>query len=121
MAADRAGGTGTGRGAGLAAMAAAAAWSADLLPVLNEDTRRKIARDWNVGQSGAGFLTRFRVLRSCLDQCQVHQVGGRGIGEYQIPAEDLPALNAHRWHDRGQRRVRTVMSMSDDDFPAVHV
>jgi len=35
-----------------------------------------------------------RVLRSFLDQSQAHQVGGRGIEEYWIPAEDLPALSA---------------------------
>jgi hypothetical protein len=63
-------------------------------PVLNEDYASKIARDWNVRQSGAGFVTRFQVMRSFLDKYQVHQVGGRGIEEYWIPAEDLPALNA---------------------------
>jgi hypothetical protein len=47
-----------------------------------------------VRQSGAGFVTRFQVRRSFLDKYQVHQVGGRGIEEFWIPAEDLPALNA---------------------------
>lgn len=29
-----------------------------------------------------------------MDQYEVHQVGGKTILEYWIPAEDLPALNA---------------------------
>jgi hypothetical protein len=63
-------------------------------PVLNEDYAVKIARDWNVKQFGAGFVTRFQVRRFFLDQYEVHQVGGQTILEYWIPAEDLPALNA---------------------------
>jgi hypothetical protein len=62
-------------------------------PVLNEEYAAKIARDWNVPHSGAGYVTRFRVSRSFLDQYEVHQVGGKNILEYWIPAEDLPALN----------------------------
>jgi len=46
-------------------------------PVLDEEYAAKIARDWNVKHSGAGYVTRFKVLRSFLDQHQVHQVGGR--------------------------------------------
>ena len=63
-------------------------------PVLNEEYAAKIAREWNVPRSGAGYVTRFQVLRSFLDQYEVHQVGGNTILEYWIPAEDLPALNA---------------------------
>jgi len=37
-----------------------------------------IVRDWNVPRSGD----------------EVHQVGGKTILEYWIPADDLPALNA---------------------------
>jgi hypothetical protein len=64
-------------------------------PVLNEEYARKIARDWNVRHSGAGFVTRFRVRESFLTRYEVHQVGGRTILEYWIPAEDLPAFNAN--------------------------
>lgn len=63
-------------------------------PVLNEEYAAKIARDWNVRQSGAGYVTRFLVRRSFLDNYDVHQVGGQTILEYWIPAEDLAALNA---------------------------
>ena len=54
-----------------------------------------IARDWNVRQSGAGYVTRFQVRRSFLDNYEIHQVGGQTILEYWIPAEDLDALNAN--------------------------
>jgi hypothetical protein len=63
-------------------------------PVLSEEYAAKIARHWNVPHSGAGYVTRFEVLRSFLDQYGVHQVGGKTILEYWIPAQDLPALNA---------------------------
>jgi hypothetical protein len=62
-------------------------------PVLNEDYARKIARDWNVPASGVGYVTRFSVRRAFLDCYEVHQVGGRTILEYWIPAEELEALN----------------------------
>jgi hypothetical protein len=62
-------------------------------PVLNEDYARKIAHDWNAPRSGAGYVTRFAVRRAFLDRYQVHQVGGRTILEYGIPAGDLEALN----------------------------
>ena len=62
--------------------------------MLNEEYATKIARDWNVRQSGAGYVTRFQVRRSFLDHYEVHQVGGQTILEYWIPAEDLDALNA---------------------------
>jgi hypothetical protein len=64
-------------------------------PVLNEQYAAKIARDWNVKRSGAGYVTRFEVRRSFLTQYEVHQVGGQTILEYWIPAEDLAELNAN--------------------------
>jgi hypothetical protein len=64
-------------------------------PVLNEDYATKIARDWNVPQSGAGYVTRFKVRRAFLDNYEVHQVGGQTILEYWIPAEDLDQFNAN--------------------------
>jgi len=64
-------------------------------PVLNEEYATVIARDWNVPASGVGYVTRFRVSRSFLDRYDVHQVGGRTILEYWIPAEDLVEFNDH--------------------------
>jgi hypothetical protein len=62
-------------------------------PVLNEDYANRIARDWNVKASGVGYVTRFSVRRSYLDQFEVHQVGGETILEYWIPAERLEEFN----------------------------
>lgn len=63
-------------------------------PVLTEDYAVKIARDWNVAASGAGFFTRFDVLKSFLDSYEVQDAGGRAHREYWIPAEELEAFNA---------------------------
>ncbi len=84
------------------ALVEAAGWSAwpprlpeqpIFYPVLNEEYATKIARDWNVRASGAGFVTRFEVRKAYLDRYEVHQVGGRTILEYWIPAEDVDELN----------------------------
>lgn len=64
-------------------------------PVLNEEYATMIARDWNVPASGVGYVTRFDVERSYLDQFDVHQVGGRTILEYWIPADGLDEFNDH--------------------------
>ncbi|HWT98748.1 MAG TPA: hypothetical protein VN229_14070, partial [Terriglobales bacterium] len=63
-------------------------------PVLTEEYAVKIARDWNVPSSGAGFVTRFAVARSYLDKYRIEEAGGRDHLEYWIPAEDLQAFNA---------------------------
>jgi hypothetical protein len=64
-------------------------------PVLNEEYATMIARDWNVPASGVGYVTRFDVDKSYLDRFDVHQVGGRTILEYWIPAERLEEFNDH--------------------------
>jgi hypothetical protein len=62
-------------------------------PVLNEDYARQIARDWNVPESGAGYVTRFAVRREFLGKYPVHTVGARIHQELWIPAEDLTEMN----------------------------
>jgi hypothetical protein len=62
-------------------------------PVLTEDYAVKIARDWNVPASGAGYVTRFAVRADFLSRYAVQDAGGRSHQEYWIPAEDLPAFN----------------------------
>jgi hypothetical protein len=64
-------------------------------PVLRRWYATKIAREWNVPAGGVGYVTRFEVQRAFLDRYQVHQVGGRDVLEYWIPAEELDDLNAH--------------------------
>ncbi len=63
-------------------------------PVTTEEYAVKIARDWNVPASGAGFVTRFHVRKDYLDQFDVQDAGGKAHREYWIPAEDLDAFNA---------------------------
>jgi hypothetical protein len=61
-------------------------------PVTTEDYAVKIARDWNVPASGAGFVTRFQVRRDYLSAFDVQEAGGRAHQEYWIP-EALDAFN----------------------------
>lgn len=63
-------------------------------PVTTEAYAVKIARDWNVPESGAGFVTRFEVDKAFLDGYDIQEAGGRAHQEYWIPAEDLNAFNA---------------------------
>lgn len=62
-------------------------------PVLNEAYAVQIARDWNVKADGAGYVTRFYVLKEFLAAYPVQQAGGREHLEYWIPADDLAAFN----------------------------
>jgi hypothetical protein len=64
-------------------------------PVLSEEYAIKIARDWNVPASGAGYVTRFRVRSQFAARYPVRQVGGQAILELWIPAKDLDELNAN--------------------------
>jgi hypothetical protein len=64
-------------------------------PVLQEEYARRIAGDWNVKESGVGFVMRFEIDRSYIDQFETHEVGGRECQEYWIPAEQLDIFNAH--------------------------
>ena len=62
-------------------------------PVLNEEYARQIARDWNVKDSGAGFVTRFAVRSGFLVKYPPQQVGGAIHKELWIPAADLAEMN----------------------------
>ena len=64
-------------------------------PVLTEGYATRIARDWNVPASGAGFVTRFEVEAEFMSRYAVHRAGGEAILEYWVPAVDLPELNAN--------------------------
>jgi hypothetical protein len=63
-------------------------------PALTEAYAVKIARDRDVPASGAGYITRFKVLASSLDAFEVRTADGAAHQEYWIPVERLPALNA---------------------------
>jgi len=64
-------------------------------PVVQEAYAARIAKDWNVPSSGAGFVTRFAVEAEYLGQFEEHHVGGREHAEYWIPAERLDEFNGH--------------------------
>jgi len=65
-------------------------------PVLNEPYAVQIARDWNTKdeRSGyAGYVLRFKVKSSFLDNYEVHTAGSSEHREYWIPAADLDQFN----------------------------
>jgi hypothetical protein len=64
-------------------------------PVTNERYAREIAKRWNVSDSKQGFLTRFSVKKSFMDQYDIHQVGASYHTEWWIPADELETLNNH--------------------------
>jgi len=64
-------------------------------PVLNEAYATQIARDWNVKESGAGFVTRFEVDADFASRYPVQTVGGAVHQELWVPAEDLAEFNRH--------------------------
>lgn len=62
-------------------------------PVTTKAYAVKIARDWNVPASGAGYVTEFDVQDDYLASYDVQQAGGRAHEEYWIPAEQMDAFN----------------------------
>jgi hypothetical protein len=65
-------------------------------PVLSEQYAIQIARDWNTKdeRSGfAGYVLRFKVKSSFLDNYEVHTAGSSEHREYWIPAADLDRFN----------------------------
>jgi len=66
-------------------------------PVLTESYAAFIAREWNTAdeRSGyVGYVTRFEIDAHYLLGYEVHKVG-KDAEEYWIPADTLPAFNAH--------------------------
>ena len=64
-------------------------------PVTNEQYAIQIARDWNVKESGSGYVTRFEVDAEFMSQFPVERVGGSKHTEWWVPAERLEELNSH--------------------------
>lgn len=64
-------------------------------PVLNEAYAREIAERWNVRESGAGFVTRFKIDADYASRFAVQTVGGRQHQELWVPAEELAEFNQH--------------------------
>lgn len=67
-------------------------------PVLNEDYAIRIARDWNTKDPASGFVgyvLRFDIDAQYASRYEPQRVGGAGIDELWIPAEQLDEFNQH--------------------------
>jgi hypothetical protein len=64
-------------------------------PVMNEDYAIQIARNWNVRDSGSGFVTRFEVEADFVQRYPVQKVRGSLHMELWVPAEELDEFNRH--------------------------
>jgi len=67
-------------------------------PVLNEEYATRIAREWNTKDPASGFVghvLRFEVDAEYLRQFPPHRVGGAGIDELWVPADQLEEFNDH--------------------------
>jgi len=60
-----------------------------------EQYATQIARDWNVRDSGAGYVTEFAVDSEFLSRYEIQQVGGQLHKELWVPAEELDEFNRH--------------------------
>ena len=61
--------------------------------VTNERYAREITEQWNVPESGVGYVTKFEVRASFMDRYEIKCVGAKYHTEWWIPAEDLDELN----------------------------
>jgi hypothetical protein len=64
-------------------------------PVLNLEYACQIAREWNVGASGAGYVTKFEVSAEYLKRFPIRTVGSSVHQELWVPAEELGEFNRH--------------------------
>ena len=61
---------------------------------MNEKYAAQIASTWNVSESGAGFVTRFRVTADYIKRFPVRMVGAAAVHqELWVPAEELEDFN----------------------------
>ena len=61
-------------------------------PVTNERYAIEV-NNWNVKDTGIGYVTRFEVKKSFVDRYSIEKVGGQYHTEWWIPSEDLDELN----------------------------
>ncbi|MBA3534367.1 MAG: hypothetical protein H0T73_20795 [Ardenticatenales bacterium] len=62
-------------------------------PVTNEQYAIEITQRWNVRENEVGYVTRFQVRKSFMDQFAIQKVGGAHHTEWWIPADELETLN----------------------------
>jgi hypothetical protein len=103
-------------------------WQPIFYPVLTEEYATAIARDWNTKASGAGYVTAFDVDSEYLGRFETHEVGGRELQEYWVPAEELHEFNEHivgpivvvsEWRGDPPVRVQTGQGRSSSDLEAL--
>lgn len=63
-------------------------------PVLNQAYAAQIAKEWNVKESGSGFVTRFDVEAEYLEKFPRQVVGGSIHEELWVPAGELEEFNS---------------------------
>ncbi len=64
-------------------------------PVTNLAYACKISLEWNVPAYKKSYVLKFEVADDFLKNYEIQNVGGEGIDEYWIPAQDLPLFNAN--------------------------
>ncbi|UHQ21353.1 ADP-ribosylation/crystallin J1 [Lysobacter sp. 5GHs7-4] len=64
-------------------------------PVTNEQYAIDIATQWNIKDSGVGYVTRFEVDAGFMARYPIQKVGGAHHTEWWVPAEELEQLNDH--------------------------
>ncbi|MFN2212723.1 MAG: hypothetical protein ACK2UE_06595 [Anaerolineales bacterium] len=79
-------------------------------PVLNLEYARQIAKNWNVKQSGSGYITEFLIDRNYAKRFKVKIVGSMIHQELWIPAEDLDEFN-----NNIIGKINLIESYSDSD------
>ena len=62
-------------------------------PVTNEKYAVEIASQWNVKDSGVGYVTRFKVRASFMDRYEIQTVGASHHSEWWVPDGELEELN----------------------------
>lgn len=62
-------------------------------PVTNEEYAKQIAIQWNIKDSGVGYVTRFKVRNAFMNRFEIQKVGGAIHTEWWVPAEQLEELN----------------------------
>jgi hypothetical protein len=65
-------------------------------PVLNEAYATKIARDWNTKDPASGYVgyvLRFEVELGFAGRYEPQRVGGAGVDELWVPADELEEFN----------------------------
>ena len=62
-------------------------------PVTNEQYAKEIATQWNIKDSGVGYVTKFEVKKDFVDNYKIEQVGAAHHTEWWVPADELDELN----------------------------